>query len=477
MSLIIYLVSFLEWFTTLSIEIIAIRRFTPIIWVNSISTSIILWVILLALSYWYYIWWKNTKNLSKEKLIKKIIFNLVLASVYYLFFTFLLDKIILSYLIGNLNSYFFAILISSFLLFFIPVVFASQTIPLLSEILKWDNTWEKVGKLLFFSTIGSFLGSVFTSSVLFPYIWVYNSSVFNSIILAFIASLLSFYCFKEYKKFFISSFVWFFILILSLSIIFSEKKFLNWVLFKTANSYQDIEIYEQDWKRIFALNWWYSSGIEIETKESFFGYIKEIKKNILQTPKENKKILVIWAAWFTLPQELAKNEKISEIDVVDVDWSLKDISEKYFLQEKLDKKINFIVEPSRYFLNNTIKNWKFYDEIVLDIYVWKSLPSQTLTLEFFENVKKIWENIYINIITDKDLSSDFSKKLFTTIKKSLWEVFYIFETYDNSWNYLTNFVVTNKKFSWYFEFTDNNEKKFYTDDSHSIEIDIFKRWL
>jgi hypothetical protein len=48
---------------------------------------------------------------------------------------------------------------------------------------------------------------------------------------------------------------------------------------------------------------------------------------------------------------------------------LKDISEKYFLQEKLSKKINFIVEPSRYFLNNTIKNKKIYDEVVIDIYV------------------------------------------------------------------------------------------------------------
>jgi hypothetical protein len=38
-----------------------------------------------------------------------------------------------------------------------------------------------------------------------------------------------------------------------------------------------------------------------------------------------------------------------------VDFELKEISEKYFLQEKLDEKINFIVEPARYFLNNSIK--------------------------------------------------------------------------------------------------------------------------
>ena len=107
---------------------------------------------------------------------------------------------------------------------------------------------------------------------------------------------------------------------------------------------------------------------------------------------------------------MSKEKNINEIDVVDVDWSLKYISEKYFLQEKLSKKINFIVEPSRYFLNNAIKNKKIYDEVVIDIYVWKSLPSQTLTLEFFQKVNKIWKNIYLNIITDRELKTDFSKK-------------------------------------------------------------------
>ena len=67
-TIIIFAIAFLEGFTTLSVEIVAIRSFTPIIWTNSISTSVILWVILLALSYWYYIWGKLSatgKNLEK----------------------------------------------------------------------------------------------------------------------------------------------------------------------------------------------------------------------------------------------------------------------------------------------------------------------------------------------------------------------------------------------------------------------------
>ena len=81
MAFLIYIISFLEWFTTLSIEIIAIRNFTPIVWTNSISTSIILWVILLALSYWYYIWWKNSKNKDISYIKNKIVFNFMIFRV------------------------------------------------------------------------------------------------------------------------------------------------------------------------------------------------------------------------------------------------------------------------------------------------------------------------------------------------------------------------------------------------------------
>lgn len=468
MSLFIYLISFLEWFTTLSIEIIAIRNFTPIIWTNSISTSIILGIILLALSYWYYIWWKNSKWKSVEQLKSKIILNLAIAWAYYLFFTFVIDFFVIQFLLENTKNYFLSILISSLFLFFVPVFYASQTIPLLSEILEWDNAGEKVWKLLFFSTIGSFFGSVWTSTILFATIWVEKSATLNSIILATIAILLWIWWIKKIN----------FPIILAI-IVFSCGifKIFQWnnsnpnILYETANSYHNIMIYETGNTRIFSQNMWYSSGIDIMTKESFFSYIIEIKEKLLQWKYED--IWIIWAAGFTLPQELAKYEHIKNLDVVDVDWDLKEISEKYFLQEKIDEKVNFIVEPCRYFINNTIKNWKKYDAIVIDIYVWNSLAPQTLTYEFFEWLTNIANDIYINLITDKNLESDFSKKVFNTMEQAFSEVYY---KNTNTWNASrdTNFVATNKNLAWYTKYADENNLWIYTDDKNSIELDLFR---
>jgi spermidine synthase len=246
-------------------------------------------------------------------------------------------------------------------------------------------------------------------------------------------------------------------------------------LYQKANSYHNIIIFEDENRRIFTQNLWYSSGIDINTKESFFSYIKEIKQKLINWKFQN--IAIIWAAGFTLPQELSKLEWVKNIDVVDVDKELKDISEKYFLQEKIGEKVNFIVQPARYFLNNSVLNsqlaHKNYDAIVIDIYVWASLPPQTLTFEFYGALTQISDNIFINLITDTSLESDFSKNVFATMKKAFWNVYYR----DVNWNewYETNFVITNKYFPWYLEYKLQDNVKIYTDDKNSVEIDLFEK--
>ena len=64
-------------------------------------------------------------------------------------------------------SYEATLFLTSFVLFFVPVFIASQSIPLLTELLDDDSKGAAAGKMLFASTVGSFLGSVGTSMVLF----------------------------------------------------------------------------------------------------------------------------------------------------------------------------------------------------------------------------------------------------------------------------------------------------------------------
>lgn len=101
--------------------------------------------------------------------------------------SFPLENLLLGYLLSLNIGYFLPIFIGVSVLFILPVFLASQTIPLLSELIYDDKKAVVIGKLLFFSTVGSFMGSVVTSLIFFSYIGVEKSIVVNGIILAVLA--------------------------------------------------------------------------------------------------------------------------------------------------------------------------------------------------------------------------------------------------------------------------------------------------
>ncbi|MDR1987824.1 MAG: hypothetical protein LBQ24_03550 [Candidatus Peribacteria bacterium] len=59
------------------------------------------------------------------------------------------------------------------------------------------------------------------------------------------------------------------------------------------------------------------------------------------------------------------------------------------------------------------------------------------------------------------------------MNKAFKEVYYKNVNIPNSQN-KTNFVITNKEFSSYSKYENNENSKIYTDDKNSIELDLFK---
>lgn len=326
-------------------------------------------------------------------------------------------------------------------------------------------------KLLFFSTIGSFLGSISTSMFFFPLIWVFTTAILSSIILSFCWFIISLFFLIKNKK--LQLIAWILTVFFSISAII-----LQWnsdqFIFQKANSYHTIKIYDisnkVDNKRIFSLNWWYSSWIDLGSRKSFFKYIQEVEAKILELKAEN--ILVIGAAGFTFPNDISELDFVKNIDVIDIDPSLKHISETYFLQKKISNKVHFFAEPSRFYINKKIRDLSFnkYDLILVDAYSWESLPPQVLTKEFFENLEKIGENIFLNIITDSNLNSKFSQHLLSTLQASFTEVY--FKKMQDWLSQTMNIIFTNKKYTNY-QSNSIESTTVYTDDKNSIELDLF----
>lgn len=194
---------------------------------------------------------------------------------------------------------------------------------------------------------------------------------------------------KENKKYFPVKILHFsyiafllFVLMSNLDVFFAP----NNRVYAFSSEYNDIEVYDYGRKRLFTMNGSLSSGLDVTTGKSYFPYIETVTQ-IIDSEKP-KKILVIGAAGFTLPQDIAKRDYVERVDVCDIDGSLDVIAEKYFLKESLHPKIQFAKESARYFIEKKIAQGEKYDFIFLDAYNGKiSIPSELLTRDFFQRVR------------------------------------------------------------------------------------------
>ncbi len=222
-------------------------------------------------------------------------------------------------------------------------------------------------------TIGSVIASMATTLLLMPFIGV-NHTVNLVILLGIICALLS------YKR----VWVW-----LSAIFIFCCSAYVNSdyvqrnhynILVNNANSTLSVTEYHDmrvlDMNRIAMSMYRPSDGAGAD-------YINYINDNFIYTlPRDYKrKILVLGAGGFTA----GLRDDFHEYIFVDIEPSLKDISEKYFLKQKLTPNKRFIVQDASQFLKNATEQ---YDIILLDVYSNSyQIPEGLITAEFMTRIK------------------------------------------------------------------------------------------
>lgn len=457
---------------------IALRLATPIVGSSIILTSVFIGVILLALSAWYRLGWYVASHFKKQTLRYLLAWFLLFSTLYYGIITFGFEENLIEALINSSWNYILSLFVWAFLLFFLPVMIDAQTLPLLTELIPEESKGKAAWSMLFASTIGSFLGSVWTSVWLFEWRGVRNTAVFTCALLFLcIALLLRNHGRKRAR----ASLIWgaFFCLLLRWWYHQFIKQ-ITWFITHKDTAYQEIIVRNMQRidgraTRIFHTNRAFASGIYTDTKESPFEYLKEV-----QTITQNhmpKHILVIWTAGFTYPFRLSKQDYVQQIDAIDIDGSLKEIAEQYFLEETLSPKITFYPDSARYFVNKAIKEWKTYDLILLDAYNWKTLPDELATVEFFAWIQKLaWANglVLANFILDSNLDSDLTRNLLST-RNTVFTTTWTKNASQNPQPSFDNFIVTTRPFdSFYKNFT--NFWQLYTDDLRTTETDLARMW-
>lgn len=392
----------------LIIEIAGLRVLSPYFGNTIYTTSSVISVFLAALSFGYYFGGKYADKYPHVVRMYLIIFGSG-ASVIILQ---IISAFILPSLGNNLSGT-VGPMISSTFLFLLPGFLLGTISPYTIRLLK-ENT-PKVGvgsisgKVFFWSTFGSILGSVITGFYLIPSFGVsliVTGTGFALMLLGIIPLIVL------NKKKILPKLIIFSSIILAGNFAFGHPKID--ALYSTDGLYEkivvhDITINDRPARVLFnnsALQGGMYLDDEIGTDHfsnySTYGSLYEYTK------PDTKTVAVIGGGAYTVPKVLLIENETIEVDVVEIEPRLYEISKEYFNLQDSPRLHSYITDGRRFLA----KSDKQYDFIFLDAYAAHySIPSHMITQEFFKIVHEKTSNdglVVANVIgslekTDKSL--------------------------------------------------------------------------
>lgn len=411
-GLAIFIVILLEGYVVLSSELLAIRQTIPFIGSGTDTVSIIIAAVLMPLAFGYQSGGRFKPGMHKGKFVSirdKLIFNLQTSSAILLVGLSypLLNLFFIGMLEAGLSHRLVMITIYSALFLVAPVYLLGQTIPLCSNYFSKERLSKITGKILFFSTMGSFLGAVFSTLILMSIIGVHYTVAINFVILFGLVLLLSKNKFSE-KVMFSAA-------IMAAALYLNSGHIMKMFNIVENNKYNTIAVYtDEDGGRHLSLNNNDSSMYDDGgNKHEYAAFIERVTVESLPNDGKAKDILVLGAGAFTFGHQ----DEINTYDYVDIDASLQSIAEKYILKEKLKPNKTFHPVPARAFLASAKTK---YDVILLDAYFGdRTIPEHLVTKEFFEAVKaqlKPGGIVAANFIISPNFKSRFSQKIDNTMR-------------------------------------------------------------
>jgi hypothetical protein len=461
----IWIVAFAEGFSTLAVEVIAIRLAIPVVGSSMTLTGVMLGVVLFALSvgYWHggalSARWENSR--TRTALTR----NLLLSGAIYAALSFPAEAILLGKLLDAGLSLALGIGVAATALFAVPIYFVAQTVPLLAELTNTEGKAGKAsGKVLFYSTIGSVAGGIVTPIFLFPRLGVRGSTYVVSGLLFGASALMAARWAGRWK-------------ILGAGTLFLAAVHFIGVASKPANeqfsfdsAHQNIRIVAEKTaagraERVMYLNGGRASGIFSDTGQSSFEYVQEAGRALATA--RSPYVLAIGAAGFTFPRDAAALPFVKQVDAVDVDPVVRTIAERQFLRQPLPAKIRFFPRSARYALRRFRQQGMRYGFALLDAYSGMGVPDELLTVDFFRDVHAVAERVAVNFILDRAAESEFASNALTSFRNVFGRVWLKDVKPGNA--EITNFLVTSWEIPGSAEWTGTG--RIYTDDRNTADRD------
>lgn len=394
---------FLNGYVSLSLELAVLRQLSFYVGSSAVITSIIMAIFLGFMSLGYFV--GESQRINDEKIRRILNFSfLIIAGLSVVAASFPLITQYFSWMyMGGIQSGAIQTFVYSLIFLSVgPFLFGLNTTLLSRQLHAYNKNCT--GNIMAWDTIGSVFGSMATTLLLMPFMGV-NYTVILITVLSVLAALIL--CRRWW--------VWIVCaVILSASVYINSNTYQrthHGILVNNANS--TISVADFGAGRVLYMNGlpmsiYYADGRTAD-------YIDYLNRNfIYNMPTDRQyKILVLGAGGFTL----GLNDTRNDYTFIDIEHTLKDVSEKHFLNKKLTPNKKFIVADASQFLKNTDEQ---YDFILLDVYSNSyQIPESLITAEFMGRLKsRIAPNgiITMNMIVSPEFGDKYSRVFDNTFR-------------------------------------------------------------
>jgi predicted membrane-bound spermidine synthase len=392
--LLIYTIVFIEGFCSLGAEVIALRRLVPHVGSSIVVTAPTIAFFLLALALGYAAGARVAANYTAI-----VARNFLIAA---LLAGFGLSGVTVDWLFAHLQPPLMAYIV------FIGGVLCplawllGQTVPILTNLMKHARTGEASGMALYWSTLGSFLGSLSLSLLVMQWLGV-SAAVLACALLLVLGTLLLGHRDVKMALFCLST--------AAIAIGFNLRHDVTADTAYAEYIVGPAGLPGQTDPRAFWVNKSTASLIDDSEPPNYTRYIKRLRQILLdELAFREREILVLGAGGFTL----SHREPINRYTYVDIDPAIREIAEKHFLREPA--RGEFIADDARRFVATTERR---FDAVVVDVYSsHTSIPSHLVTQEFWEGARRVLNPdgvLLANLILDGRLETPYARNLLATI--------------------------------------------------------------
>ena len=392
----LYLIVFIEGFCSLGAEVIALRRLVPHVGSAIVVTAPTIGLFLLALALGYASGARVTHR-YQTVVARNFLVSALLAGVGLARFT--VDGL-------------FNVLAPTWLAYLVfiggvlcPLAWLlGQTVPVLTNLMKHARTGEASGYALYWSTLGSFAGSVSLSLLVMQWLGV-SAAVLACAGLLAVGSLLL--VGRNRVAWLQAGGV---TLVAVLAHLAPGK--LVWDTAYADYEIKPLELPGQLQPRGFMVNNSLASLMDDSQPPHYARYVQRLRHILLnELALSSADILVLGAGGFTLSHQ----EPANRYTYVDIDPAIRTLAEQHFLKQPIAG--TFVVDDARRYVRTTDQR---FAAVVVDVFSsHTSIPNHLVTAEFWADTRQALlpkGTLLINLILDSALQSPYARNLLATIE-------------------------------------------------------------